>query len=364
MSIQAELPEFTTMSTAESTDNEQTPSEQTNTSSANTPLQPQKMSSANEPSTASEKRSVETNEDYQAVVKALHVLRHQLKQATRDVETLTTLKVEAMAQPFEFVADLKRKKTRKRVPRLQKIVATPDIDWSRYRFLPESRLAQQAVVISALAQQYAGHVKRSPFRNILDTTLPPTMDQAPPTPVAVKNLQRELSKASQAIGQVPSRAASVSDFSDRESDDESEQDVGGKGLAQRRTSMAQTGAGPANGFMSDNSSLSHWSPSTSERPITPRFRTLEPRLSEEPDNLQDSQTPTHNQPWTDEEQRRLEELLEVYPDEPVQAQRFNKISKALGSRTARQVASRVQKYFIKLAKLGLPVPGRITIPVS
>lgn len=63
-------------------------------------------------------------------------------------------------------------------------------------------------------------------------------------------------------------------------------------------------------------------------------------------------------------QRRLEELLEVYPDEPVQSQRFLKISKALGTRTTKQVASRVQKYFIKLAKLGLPVPGRVSIPVS
>ena len=57
-------------------------------------------------------------------------------------------------------------------------------------------------------------------------------------------------------------------------------------------------------------------------------------------------------------------MLITFPDEPVQAQRFNKISKALGTRTPRQVASRVQKYFIKLAKMGLPVPGRITIPVS
>ncbi|RCH87797.1 ZZ-type zinc finger-containing protein 3, partial [Rhizopus stolonifer] len=55
-------------------------------------------------------------------------------------------------------------------------------------------------------------------------------------------------------------------------------------------------------------------------------------------------------------------LLVVFPDEPIQAQRFNKISKALGTRTPRQVASRVQKYFIKLAKMGLPVPGRFSIP--
>lgn len=38
--------------------------------------------------------------------------------------------------------------------------------------------------------------------------------------------------------------------------------------------------------------------------------------------------------------------------------RFAKIAKALGNRTARQVASRLQKYFQKLHAAGLPVPGR------
>ena len=45
--------------------------------------------------------------------------------------------------------------------------------------------------------------------------------------------------------------------------------------------------------------------------------------------------------------------------EEVEARRWEKVAKALGNRTAQQVASRVQKYFIKLTKAGLPVPGRI-----
>ncbi|KAF7724839.1 ZZ-type zinc finger-containing protein 3 [Apophysomyces ossiformis] len=385
MSIQAELPQFTAVpTTTESTDARETPSQQTNapeTPTTTTPAQQQqqqhtKMKPPNDTNIADEKGSLETSEDYQAVTKALHVLQHQLKQATRDIQILTALKKEAMARPFEFVADLKSKKISKRVPRLQRIVTVPEIDWSKYRFLPETRLAQQAAAVSSLAARYSGQSKRTTFRNILDSSLLATPESAPPTPVAVKSLQRELAKASQAIGQVPSRAPSVSDFSDRESEDESEQMVGGKSLAKRRTSTAQTGTESRNGLTPDNNNnnsnnnsnnnngSSQWSSTPSERSATPRFRPLEPRLSEEPDHAQDGQTPTHNQPWTDEEQRRLEELLEIYPDEPVQAQRFNKISKALGTRTARQVASRVQKYFIKLAKLGLPVPGRITIPPS
>lgn len=48
-----------------------------------------------------------------------------------------------------------------------------------------------------------------------------------------------------------------------------------------------------------------------------------------------------------------------YPPEPIEMRRFAKIAKALGNRTPRQVASRLQKYFQKLHAAGLPVPGRV-----
>lgn len=63
--------------------------------------------------------------------------------------------------------------------------------------------------------------------------------------------------------------------------------------------------------------------------------------------------------WTVEEQKRLEELLIEYPPEDVELQRFRKIANALGNRTVQQVSSRVQKYFLKLHSMGLPIPGRI-----
>uniref|UniRef100_A0A8C4N6I6 ZZ-type zinc finger-containing protein 3 n=1 Tax=Eptatretus burgeri TaxID=7764 RepID=A0A8C4N6I6_EPTBU len=71
---------------------------------------------------------------------------------------------------------------------------------------------------------------------------------------------------------------------------------------------------------------------------------------------------TFNQLWTIEEQKRLEELLLKFPPEEVEARRWHKIASALGNRTPKQVASRVQKYFIKLAKAGLPIPGRAPNP--
>lgn len=73
----------------------------------------------------------------------------------------------------------------------------------------------------------------------------------------------------------------------------------------------------------------------------------------------ESKSSTFNQLWTIEEQKRLEDLLTTYPPEDVEAKRWQKIAAALGNRTPQQVASRVQKYFIKLAKAGLPIPGRM-----
>ncbi|XP_076347629.1 ada2a-containing complex component 1 isoform X2 [Tachypleus tridentatus] len=72
-----------------------------------------------------------------------------------------------------------------------------------------------------------------------------------------------------------------------------------------------------------------------------------------------SKPSTFNQLWTPDEQKRLEDLLIQFPPEEVEARRWKKIAAALGNRTPIQVASRVQKYFIKLAKAGLPVPGRL-----
>ncbi|OXU32281.1 hypothetical protein TSAR_007057 [Trichomalopsis sarcophagae] len=71
-----------------------------------------------------------------------------------------------------------------------------------------------------------------------------------------------------------------------------------------------------------------------------------------------SKPETFNKLWTTDEQRRLEELLIEYPPEEVEMRRWTKIANALGNRTPKQVSSRVQKYFLKLTKAGLPIPGR------
>ncbi|CAO3614114.1 unnamed protein product [Cunninghamella blakesleeana] len=296
---------------------------------------------------ANDSTNIEKNEDYIIVSKALEVLKHQLNRATKDIETLKELKKEALEDPLTFVLDLKSKKKLKRAPPLQKVISVPEIDWTKYKFIPECRYAKQTASLAALTYQYT-HVYKKPemYKNILETDIEKRTIR-PPNQVSkeVKQLQKELSKAKESIGQVPSRAGSA-DMSD--SDDDQQEKSMMNGLGQRRVS-SQTGVTEKMISTTTNYSI----------PITP-IREPIPTSS----GTNSNQTQTHNQPWTEEEQRRLEELLEIYPDEPVQAQRFNKISKALGTRTPRQVGSRIQKYFIKLAKMGLPVPGRVNIPAS
>ncbi|KZT43414.1 hypothetical protein SISSUDRAFT_978555 [Sistotremastrum suecicum HHB10207 ss-3] len=65
---------------------------------------------------------------------------------------------------------------------------------------------------------------------------------------------------------------------------------------------------------------------------------------------------TYKQAWTHEEQHILERLLAEIPEGA--KNRWAKISQGMmGRRTPRQVASRVQKYFAKLKKFGVPDPG-------
>ena len=52
-----------------------------------------------------------------------------------------------------------------------------------------------------------------------------------------------------------------------------------------------------------------------------------------------SKPASFNRPWTREEHIKLLQLLKEYPEEEVAAHRWSKISRALGTRTAKQVTN-------------------------
>lgn len=61
-------------------------------------------------------------------------------------------------------------------------------------------------------------------------------------------------------------------------------------------------------------------------------------------------TTHYNLPWSEEEKKRLEELLVIFPEEPVSSRRYAKIAEALGTRTASQITNRIHKLNAKRAK--------------
>ncbi|CAO3677194.1 unnamed protein product [Umbelopsis ramanniana] len=334
-----------------------------------------------------EQSILDENEDYQAVIKAVNVLHYQLKQAKKDVKVLIEMKEKALKEPFEFVNKLKRK-VKLDIPPLQKVVCVQEVDWSRFQVPPEGRVARQLANLAGSSARISPQERKALFKNILDIPTPNVRNS--PTPNSShRKITLEIEKAARVMGSTgttQSRATSVSDLSDKDSDDEPLLKAHkGKGIGKRRASAvglstrhlqdppspaASTTSNQLTDELTPKSLLARASWLAESSLDQSKRRTGSPESSNRVSATggdsgdDESKLVTHNLPWSDDEQKRLEELLQIYPDEPVQAQRFNKISAALGTRTPRQVASRVQKYFIKLAKNGLPVPGRITIPPS
>lgn len=56
-----------------------------------------------------------------------------------------------------------------------------------------------------------------------------------------------------------------------------------------------------------------------------------------------SPSPHYNLPWSEDEKKKLDELLLIYPEEEIQSRRYAKIAAAMGTRTASQIGNRVGK---------------------
>ncbi|KAJ3171997.1 ZZ-type zinc finger-containing protein 3 [Geranomyces variabilis] len=80
---------------------------------------------------AQEQELLDRNEDYQLIARTMSVLQNQLAQAQADLNRLATLRQEALDDPALFVEKL-RTRTYDRVPKPQRVVALPAIDWEKY----------------------------------------------------------------------------------------------------------------------------------------------------------------------------------------------------------------------------------------
>ncbi|XP_022093942.1 ZZ-type zinc finger-containing protein 3-like [Acanthaster planci] len=255
----------------------------------------------------SDHMAIKGNKDYRMLLRTLTTLEAQRKQAIQDLDRLLECRDKALKNPIKFVHKLQHKEMLS-LPHSQRVVTCPDIDWGRYIGPPETN-----ELLGLVSQPRSMRPSKS-ASNLAHSQVgcgSCGLSQIKPVPTT--------STASQAL---PSGAGVPASLEPNK---------------------------PSTSSISDEAQ----STDVSEMKPEQKVEIVRGRVAE------GNKPPTFNQLWTRDEQRRLEEFLVKYPTEDVEARRWEKIAKALGNRTAQQVASRVQKYFIKLMKAGMPVPGRL-----
>ncbi|XP_065185642.1 ZZ-type zinc finger-containing protein 3-like [Sycon ciliatum] len=257
----------------------------------------------------SDQLALKGNPDHDVLLRTLVTLKAQRCQAVKDLDVLHQTRALALADPAAFVEELRNDPTQLEIPTAQPVLELPQIDWTHY----------DSVIATGKGTK-ARHNKKSSHghhASSLGHHLASSASASAESAAACTAVQSSGGASMQTFTNVLHGPQAVAGYS-----------------ATRPTLLdaledAQSGQRAAAAHRSNRSSSST-----------------------------DSKSKTFNQPWTAEEQARLEGLLETYPTEPIEARRWKKIAAALGNRTPRQVASRVQKYFLKLKKASLPVPGK------
>lgn len=236
-----------------------------------------------------------TSTDWSLLGKAMAVLQDQYEQCLQDIAALEVMKQEALADPETFVHRLRQDDID--IPVLQTIYRIPEIDTDRFSVRSSRRglnkKEQNAEFILGRLrelQQRGSVVLPIPCRSdnlVIDAPLSTTK---PTTSITNPHRERFLS-----VLDDPSRSATPSIPS----------------LPSQQPSTASSSA-----------------------PTSPLQKKAK---------LAPSSAHTHNVPWTREEKIKLNELLREYPEEPVAARRYAKIAAAMGTRTATQVFTRVNK---------------------
>ncbi|KAJ3416530.1 ZZ-type zinc finger-containing protein 3 [Chytridiales sp. JEL 0842] len=246
--------------------------------------------------TPEQERILAQNRLYQHVLATMNVLRNQLAQAEMDVNKLIEIKEHALEHPAEFVSNLVAK-TGPRLPKLQRVVAIPDIDFAKLQDAGKPSGLTSADVTGPITRN-----RLNLFKNVKYDAFPAI--QGPQTP--------QETYATPSVG-TP---------------------VGTDTMMEEAEIHSQPHTIP--------NKIIH--PSAPEPASASKFK---PKPSRRPE------------PWSEEENRQLMALLDVYPMEATIASRAAKIAKDLKSRTAVQVANRLQKLFAnsdtpgRTKKLGL-----------
>lgn len=288
---------------------------------------------------------------YLRIVDHLNTLQAQLQQCKSDIESLQDLKQTAFAEPESFIEFLKSEASRSAFPTMQKIQRIPDVSLAPYRqkltrrsnpkFEQNLEYLSARVVLANRQRQHLMTISTPTLQAEAEPKNPPV----PPTKRFFPEIRREFLK--------------VLDHPVPESLINPSQPTAVHQPRPRRFTPMSSAAEPFSEIGRPASSVPLFAPTpvSSKKPTTPKavaaaaatsyssssVSVSKQRMRKISAHAPENTSLTHNIPWSDDEKRKLEYLLTVYPEEEVQARRYAKVAAALGTRTANQVASRVQK---------------------
>ncbi|KAF9996918.1 ZZ-type zinc finger-containing protein 3 [Entomortierella chlamydospora] len=291
--------------------------------------------------------------DFEVLSLAIKRYKWQLSQVPKDVNRLQNLKEKHMSDPFEFLRQLKNKEFR--YPEGQRTLPAPTIEWTKYQFPPANPVTPTKTPRTTyLSSQQALNNLSQPGLGLSSS---PGMSTKGHDMEGIIYSGQSIQTTGSRSESTPATQLGASYFSTQQLQVPNDQPASEPVNLTIDHSLGYNPIQPSDFGNNSNITYNHMSGSVDVQP----GNVAKPRgSSREGSGVRDDpKPPLYNIPWSDEEQQLLERLLEVFPDEPVAAQRFQKISAAMGTRTPKQVASRVQKYFIKLVKAGLEAPGRM-----
>ncbi|KAJ3380164.1 ZZ-type zinc finger-containing protein 3 [Lobulomyces angularis] len=277
------------------------------------------------------------NENYKLIMSAITVLQNQLNIARSNLETLEKMKQEALNNPYEFVQQIKFKRY-KPTPKLQKIISIPSPEGffnSESKNFQKLPLQSKNILRNDSYMSYATKIQKK-LNNA--QSLVQQQQQIPP-PLQSSNLTYLTNYVKNKIGsstinqltadhhKYSTPSSPTSSSSPANSPVNSPLNINSVGNRQKSLLRLEEFNYSLNDNIEDEDSVSNIE--------------LEPKKKK---MVIHSASSTFGALWSREEQDLLDKLLEKYPDDGTNKRdRLDKIANEFGTRTKKQIYSRLQK---------------------
>lgn len=299
---------------------------------------------------------------YLTIEKHLIHLQNQLERNQNDIEKLQEMKERALSAPEDFIDFLKDPKSRGAFPKLQRIMSVPNLDIRRYQIRltrrANTRFEQNLDFLLARVQEVQNRLPLMSSGSVSsDITVSNELTR---TKLSFQELREHFMevlendpgslKASEIDSYINPNQPTTSTIQPIVSNHQTFHQPKPR-QAPPRFNSDLTDLNPMDRPINLSRPTSvppvPTVPTPVSIPTTPSNSNIKIRIRKPSSHAPENTSLTHNIPWSDDERRKLDYLLTVFPEEDIQARRYAKIAAALGSRTGNQVASRVQKIAAK-----------------